>query len=159
VPYRTPALPVIAESELVSLLRNLPFFEEAPRRRCHECRAYLRQGNSRRRKCDPCRERHWTKAMLREGFPDPRITENVVRLFWAKIARNGKRGCWYWTGYSEKGYPRISTDGTIISATRISYELHFGPIPFRFIVVRKCGESRCVKPVHLEAVQRNQVRA
>ena len=149
---------VLCEGEFADLLRKLPFVGGVARQRCHQCGAYLRRGNSRRRLCDPCRERHWTKAMIREGFPDHRITETVVRLFWAKVLRNGKRGCWYWTGYSEKGYPRISMDGTIISATRVSYELHYGPIPFRFIVVRNCGELRCVNPVHLEAIKRNQVR-
>ncbi len=150
---------VLCEGEFADLLRKLPFVEEGVRQRCRECRAYLRQGNTRRTRCDPCRERRWKKAMVCEGLLDYRLTPGVIRLFWTKVTRNGREGCWHWTGYMESGYPRLCTGGTVFTAARISYELHYGPIPFRFIVVRKCSEVQCVKPSHLEAMKRNHERA
>ncbi len=131
---------VLCEGEFADLLRKLPFVEEVVRQQCRECRAYLREGNSRRTRCDPCRERRWKKAMVCEGFPDYRITPGVIRLFWTKVTRNGRERCWHWTGYMEGGYPRLCTGGPVFTAARVSYELHYGPIPFRFIVVRRCSE-------------------
>ena len=73
--------------------------------------------------------------------------------FWAKV-RKGP-GCWEWTGTksSNMGHPIIGTGprGTVIHeyAHRVSWELHFGPIPDELRVLHRCDNPGCVRPDHL----------
>lgn len=66
-------------------------------------------------------------------------------------------GCWIWTGAVTKGsgadfYGRIFVDGTTRYAHRVSYEVHVGPIPDGCEIDHLCRRTRCIRPLHLEAV-------
>ena len=64
--------------------------------------------------------------------------------FWRKVSRGD--GCWLWTGSTlPAGYGQIDQRG----AHRVSYEIHFGPIPDGMHVCHKCDVPACVRPDHL----------
>lgn len=70
--------------------------------------------------------------------------------FWRFVKKT--RGCWLWTGCLEKGgYGQLARDGHsngIERAHRVSWEIHFGPIPKGKDVLHKCDVRKCVKPKH-----------
>ena len=71
------------------------------------------------------------------------------RLF-ATIRPNGN--CLVWTGSTagqRKRYGSIKYRGKHLKAHRVSYELHFGPIPHRNVVMHTCDNPLCINPAHL----------
>lgn len=59
--------------------------------------------------------------------------------------------CWIWTGakrsddYGTVSRPRQYTH-------RVSYEVHYGPIPEGKVIAHLCRVHPCLRPTHLEAV-------
>ncbi len=89
-----------------------------------------------------------------KGTPTP-----IAERFWAKvnkegpIVRDGLTPCWMWTGtLSRRGYGSLSRgrrDQGHVRATRLSWELHVGPIPDGLFVLHHCDNPPCVRPEHL----------
>jgi hypothetical protein len=81
----------------------------------------------------------------------PAQTKPLAERFWGKVRKGA--GCWVWTGSRiPKGYGKIQLGRRGTSprfAHRISWELHFGPIPQGLWVLHKCDNPSCVKPSHL----------
>lgn len=71
--------------------------------------------------------------------------------FWPKV--NKTETCWLWTaakhefGYGVIGCP--DRKGKNLKAHRVSYYLHYGPIPFGMSVLHRCDVPQCVNPYHL----------
>lgn len=77
----------------------------------------------------------------------PTFTER----FWAKVDRSGE--CWAWTGYRmPSGHGLFGRGGRgngMALAHRVSWELHYGPIPEGMKVCHHCDHGWCVRPDHL----------
>jgi hypothetical protein len=59
-------------------------------------------------------------------------------------------GCWLWTDApDEDGYGRLWVDGQTLKAHRVSWEVHFGPIPAGAQVLHRCDTPPCINPQHL----------
>lgn len=70
--------------------------------------------------------------------------------FWARVIVSD--GCWGWKGSTVKGgYGKIEDPRTrkATLAHRLSWELHFGPIPDGLCVLHRCDNPPCCRPEHL----------
>lgn len=83
------------------------------------------------------------------------ITPGLLARFWAKVDKaSSPHGCWLWTAATIDGYGKIRWDnhGPLIRANRLSWIIHYGPIPRGLWVLHNCpgGDNpACVNPSHL----------
>ena len=76
----------------------------------------------------------------------------IADRFWPKVAKSGPDECWLWTRSLNKyGYGQINSGGRgrPIVAHRVSWEIHFGPIPDGLFVLHHCDNTPCDNPSHL----------
>jgi hypothetical protein len=86
-----------------------------------------------------------------------------VERFWARVDRADPAECWPWRGApNAQGYGELRIDRTtLVSAHRLSYQLHIGEIPPGLVVGHLCHDvdltcpgglcrhRLCVNPSHL----------
>jgi hypothetical protein len=83
----------------------------------------------------------------------PIDTASYEERFWAKVRKSS--GCWEWTGSTfKRGYGQLKvrcSDGLRVHlpAHRLSWELHFGPVPDGMFVCHHCDNPPCTNPEHL----------
>ena len=83
----------------------------------------------------------------------------LAERFWEKVIKDGPviraelGQCWEWDGsklpqgYGQLGKVRPAQGYTL--AHRVSWELHFGPIPESLKVLHRCDYPPCTRPEHL----------
>jgi hypothetical protein len=76
--------------------------------------------------------------------------------FWEKVDKSGD--CWLWTGARDQhGYGSLSVAhegrerrrSVPVKASRVSWQIHNGPIPAGMWVLHRCDNPPCVRPDHL----------
>lgn len=75
----------------------------------------------------------------------------MLERFWEKVSKSG--GCWEWTAdRMVSGYGTFmvaKSDRRVQLAHRVSWEIHFGPVPDGMFVCHRCDHPPCVRPDHL----------
>jgi HNH endonuclease len=75
----------------------------------------------------------------------------IEARFWPKVKRS--RGCWEWIGgKTSHGYGMLGNGrrgAGNIYAHRLSFRLHYGPIPAGRLILHRCNNFACVNPAHL----------
>lgn len=68
----------------------------------------------------------------------------------ARWSQDSDTGCRVWVGHTnEKGYGHLRVGGRMRAAHRLSYELHYGPIPAGMHVCHRCDNPSCINHLHL----------
>lgn len=84
----------------------------------------------------------------------PPFVRPLADRYWERVVQGPD--CWAWKGLTTSaGYGRLTrrrtpdTKSTEDLAHRISWELHFGPIPVGLWVLHHCDNPPCSNPAHL----------
>lgn len=84
------------------------------------------------------------------AWTNKRRTIPLEARFWMQVDKT--EGCWLWRGSTRpNGYGRLQIveSRSAPGVHRISYELHYGPIPDGLFVCHRCDTPLCVNPEHL----------
>lgn len=76
----------------------------------------------------------------------------IATSYWEKVEQH-ETGCWGWRAWTDRhGYGYVGKGGARsgrLLAHRVSWELHYGPIPDGLWVLHRCDNPPCTRPDHL----------
>lgn len=79
--------------------------------------------------------------------------QHAARPLWERLINRvvfGLSDCWHFCGARNAfGYGRLTVNGRLQVAHRLSYEAFVGPIPQGMSVLHKCDNPSCINPEHL----------
>ena len=85
------------------------------------------------------------------------LQSELERRFWLKVDRREDGECWPWLASTMGGgYGQFRVPGRSAYAHRFSYEIVNGPIPKGMVIDHICSNTRCVNPIHLQAVTQGE---
>jgi hypothetical protein len=87
-----------------------------------------------------------------KNMPCGRQRTDIRERFFRFVTESDPQKCWLWCGTTTpRGYGQIGKGGAhgSLSAHRVSWIIHCGPIPEGLAVLHKCDVKRCVNPGHL----------
>lgn len=104
---------------------------------------------------ESCEKPNYAKKMCKDhyyrvrkfGRTDLLPTYTVEERLWAKT--NKTDSCWLWTAGTQYGYGVLQVDLLPRRVHRLSYEMHYGPIPEGMFIDHKCRVKLCLNPEHL----------
>ena len=72
------------------------------------------------------------------------------QYFWSLVIKT--ETCWLWSGYlTPEGYGQIRWNRKCRAASRVAYELTYGPVESsKTFVLHRCDNPPCVRPDHLK---------
>src|SRR5260221_1907654 len=81
----------------------------------------------------------------------------VIDKFWSLVdISTVDDECWLWTGsrdhfgiIARAGYGKFIINYVGYYAHRLSWLIHYGPIPTKQLIIHKCINSHCINPKHL----------
>lgn len=115
-----------------------------PVRKCDRCGAVYKPKRSVSRLCS---------TVCRNDMLKYRRRRPIADRFWEKVAVGEPDKCWLWTGCltgnNKYGAIGSGVGSRCFRAHRVSWEIHFGPIPNGLRVLHKCDVPACVNPSHL----------
>ena len=75
----------------------------------------------------------------------------LAARYWDKVVVGME--CWGWNGATVAfGYGKLTSGGwygKTLPAHRVSWEVHYGPVPVGMLVLHQCDNPQCTNPAHL----------
>ena len=94
---------------------------------------------------------HYQRARTHGTTEPPQLT--LTARFWSRVVRGADGECWGWAGSTSRGNGQLSNPRgrgyAPVKAHRVSYEVHYGPIPAAMEVCHRCDNPYCSNPAHL----------
>jgi len=70
-----------------------------------------------------------------------------IKRVWSHVDKSDE--CWVWFGHQGKSGGLTRWDGRRQGAHRVAWQIEFGPVPEKMLVLHKCKNRLCVRPDHL----------